>query len=192
MSQIHKDSNAVPGGSINTLSAENGPATPPSANNFNFTGSTAGGATANGAIIFSTPASGQMDGVVQTDDITIFINAGNQLEVRQGSLWTPQVIDFTAQVGHSYWINNPASLINVTMPAVFNPGDTFTLYDISGGRFKILQGAGNQIQLGKSLTTAGAGGSITSSNVGDFITLVVLLNGLEWIAVPYNGNLVVV
>lgn len=79
------------GGNIMTLSSEGGPPTPPAANNFNFSGSVAGGSAANGAIEFITPGGpgaatdGQMDAVVLTDGTTIHINASNQLEVIGGS-----------------------------------------------------------------------------------------------------------
>jgi hypothetical protein len=73
-------------GNIMTLSSEGGPHTPPVANNFNFSGSIAGGSAANGAIEFITPGGpgaatdGQMDAVVLTDNVTIHINASNELE----------------------------------------------------------------------------------------------------------------
>ncbi len=69
-----------PGAPVNTLSAEGGPATPPSANNFNFSGTFAGGYGSNGAIVFSTVNPGKMNAQVQVDNSTIFINAANQLQ----------------------------------------------------------------------------------------------------------------
>lgn len=82
--------NAGGDGNIMTLSGEGGPHTPPVANNFNFSGSTAGGSGQNGAIHFTTPggplgtSDGQMDAVVLTDNVTIHINASNELEVVGG------------------------------------------------------------------------------------------------------------
>lgn len=79
------NSNGGGPGNIITLSSEGGPHTPAAGNNFNFSGSVAGGSAANGAIEFITPGGpgaatdGQMDAVVLTDNVTIHINGSNKL-----------------------------------------------------------------------------------------------------------------
>lgn len=79
-------SGSLPSGDIITLSAEGGAATAPTAGgNYNFSGSTAGGSAANGAILFITPGGagaatpGQMDARVLVDGSTVTINGSNQL-----------------------------------------------------------------------------------------------------------------
>lgn len=82
-----------PGSEIHTLSSEGGAATPPTAgDNYNFSGSIAGGSAANGAIQFITPGgpgaatNGQMDAKVLVDGTTITINGSNQLAVNSSAL----------------------------------------------------------------------------------------------------------
>jgi hypothetical protein len=82
MSQAGSNGSGGSGGSgIETLSSEGGAKTSPSGNNFNFSGSTSGGAAANGAILFNTSATGEMDAAVQVDGTTIEINGSNKLAV---------------------------------------------------------------------------------------------------------------
>lgn len=191
MSQFFIDSNSIPGSSINTLSAENGPATPPNGNNFNFSGTVAGGSSANGAIVFSTPSNGEMEAVVQTDGVTIQINASNQLEVISGEYWQLKASDFTAVRGQGYLINN-VGLVNVTLPSSPLVGDTFEVAEISTGTFKLVQNPGDSIRLGSQLTTTTTG-SITSTQPGDNIKLVCWASGpgASWIAFPTPGSYVV-
>lgn len=193
MSQFFIDSNAVSGGSINTLSAEGGAATPPSGTNFNFTGSLSGGATANGAIIFSTPANGQMDGVVQVDNSTIFINASNQLQVsNSGFIWTVETANLTAVKGHGYFANSASpgpGALEVTIPAVSVVGDTFKVYAFNSNGFTIRQQAGQFCQLGTSTTTTGVGGSIVGLFVGTVVELVCSVANTQWEVTDYSGNL---
>ena len=97
-----------PGAPVNTLSAEGGPATPPSANNFNFSGTFAGGYGSNGAIVFSTVNPGKMNAQVQVDTSTIFINAANQLQA------TPIITGTATTVGAT------TANINSTIPVPNN------------------------------------------------------------------------
>ena len=97
-----------PLGSINTLSAEGGAATPPNAGNFNFSGTAAGGYGSNGAIVFSTVNPGEMNGQVQVDNTTIFINASNQLSVKDQTNGTATTVGATT------------ANINVTIPIANN------------------------------------------------------------------------
>lgn len=188
MSQIYKSPGGGTGGPVDTLSAEGGAPTPPLAGNFNFSGN----ASISGAITFSTPSNGQMDATVRVDNTTIVINGANDLQVVKTSTWHTINSSQTANVGNSYVVTGAGAVV-VTLPALgTNLGDTFTVYEVGTGTFQIAQNAGQQIQLGKTLTTSGVAGSITSQNTGDFITLVSNGGGAEWIAIPYNGNLQVV
>lgn len=83
MSQVQKfdGSGNAPVIDIISLSAEGGAPEAPLGTNFDFSGAIADGAAADGAILFSTPGPGRMNAVVQTDGVTIHINASNQLEV---------------------------------------------------------------------------------------------------------------
>lgn len=64
---------------IITLSGEGGTAYPSEDSNFNLSGSIAGGAPVDGAILFSANSPGEMSAAVQVDGATIGINGSNQL-----------------------------------------------------------------------------------------------------------------
>ena len=105
---------------IETLSGENGPHTPPNGHNFNFSGSVAGGSAANGAIEFITPGGpgaatdGQMDAVVRTDNVTIHINASNDLEVIGGSFVEEFNVDASTPPGTNPVVPTVGGDITVT------------------------------------------------------------------------------
>lgn len=142
------------GGAIATLSAENGAFTPPLGSNFNISGSPFGGSAAPGAIMFSMPASGQMDAVVQTDNTTIAINAAtNRLEVLGTTEWswsTPAIAPFTAN----------SNAINPAFALTVNPGESYYIEaDVIASN-----GAGTTRVGGKQQCVAfnaGAGATIT-------------------------------
>lgn len=108
------------GGNIMTLSSEGGPHTPPVGNNFNFSGSVAGGSAANGAIEFITPGGpgaatdGQMDAVVRTDNVTIHINGANNLEVIGGVFTEEFTVDAFTAPGTNPVIPNGAGNVTIT------------------------------------------------------------------------------
>lgn len=194
MSQIFFNSNNSPGSSVNTLSAEGGPATPPNGFNFNFAGSIAGGSSANGALTFSIPANGEMNATVNVDNDTIFINASNDLQVRKSNIWQTIAVGQTAVIGVTY-VSIAGGAITMTLPALgtTNLGDSFTVYQAGGGggTFTIAQANGQQIQFGNMITSAGAGSKLTSQQVGDFVTICSNQGGSEWLCMPYNGNFIV-
>lgn len=187
-------------GVILTLSSEGGPPTPPSLNNFNFSGSVAGGSAANGAIEFITPGGpgaatdGQMDAVVLVDNTTIGINGSNKLHVI-GSIIINWNVVSTNQVGASnngYVFVAPGGALTISLPAVSSVGDEFIVTLDGATSFQITQGAGQQIRLGNLATTAGVGGSITSTQQGDTLTMVCSVANLRWNVLSSMGNPIIV
>lgn len=188
------------GGAILTLSSEGGPPTPPSLNNFNFSGSVAGGSAANGAIEFITPGGpghatdGQMDANVLVDNTTIGINGSNQLHVI-GSIILHWNVVSTNQVGASnngYVFVSPGGALTISLPAVSAVGDEFIVTLDGATSFQVTQAAGQQVRLGNLATTAGVGGSLTSTQQGDTLTMVCSVANLKWNVLSSMGNPIVV
>lgn len=91
------------------------------------------------------------------------------------------------------YIANNAGQIVFTLPPVFGLGDVIELAAFGAGGWQIVQNAGQQIVFGKILTTAGAGGSITSTAVGDSIKLVGVVADTTLIVLGApQGNLIFV
>ena len=181
-------------GPIDTLSGENGPSTPPSGSNFNFSGSTSGGASANGAILFSTPSSGQMNAAVQVDGTTIQINASNQLTALSSDIiWAVQSADLTAVSGRGYFANsaNPAPTgLDVILPAVCAVGDRVAIQNFNGNGFVVTPNTGQQIYIGTRTSTL-ATGSLISLTLGDTVYLTCAVANTIWSATAWNGDFLV-
>jgi len=203
MSQIYKQTtgSGPPGSVLETLSAEGGPATPPTAgDNYNFSGSIAGGSAANGAIEFITPGgpgaatNGQMDAKVLVDGTTITINSSNQLVASGAFHWTVTASTAFTPANNTGYILTGTSLCTITLPPAPALDFWFAVVDRSGNLFKIAQNAGDSIQMGSLLTTTGTGGSVNSTAVGDRIDLVCWAQGpgSSWMTVESLGTLTLV
>ena len=82
-------------------------------------------------------------------------------------------------VNNGYGANNVA-LVSLLLPAASVFGDTVKIQGIGAGLFRITQGAGQQIRLGSSATTLGAGGSLTATNQYDSIELICIVANTTW------------
>lgn len=94
---------------------------------------------------------------------------------------------------HGYAANN-ASLVTLTLPlpggAQF--GNTIAVMGVGSGGWTIAQGAGQQIIIGASATTAGVTGSLSSTMTTDAIELICRPDNLTWAPVRApQGNLTV-
>lgn len=75
-----------------------------------------------------------------------------------------------AAVNNGYFANSGGT-IAFTLPAVSKVGDIIQIASVQGN-WTLAQGAGQQITLGNTTTTLGAGGSLASTSVGDSIQLI--------------------
>lgn len=112
--QLFGSGGNTPVANIETLSAESGAPFGPLGNNFHFTGSVAGGAAANGAILFNIPSIGEMEAIVQTDGVSIHINASNQLEVIPGLYAAKFAVDAFTGPGTNPVVPDVTGQITVT------------------------------------------------------------------------------
>jgi len=91
------------------------------------------------------------------------------------------------------YFTNGGSRVDLSLPATSVVGDIFAVADLGGNKFRITQGAGQQILIGNSSTTLGAAGYVESIFIGDSIFLVCCSNDATWMAVPApTGNLTIV
>jgi len=97
------------------------------------------------------------------------------------------------QVSTGYIANtvNP-NLCLFTLPAVAAIGDVVTVVGKGTGLFQVQQGAGQQIHFGNVSTTAGAGGTLTSTHARDTILLVCVTANTEWSVLSNVGILTLV
>jgi len=88
--------------------------------------------------------------------------------------------------GHGY-IANAAVLVQLTLPAAADVGEIVAVAGKGAGLYQIQQNAGQQIHYGNLSTTAGVGGSITSTQRRDMIELLCTTANTEWTVLDSIG-----
>ncbi len=97
-----------------------------------------------------------------------------------------------AAVNNTYIANN-AALVTVTLPTVAAVGDTLTVIGSGAGGWRIAQNASQEIKVtaggvdGTNETTAGVGGSLSSADRYDSITLICLATTNVWGIVSFKS-----
>jgi|SRR5579859_3673560 len=98
----------------------------------------------------------------------------------------------TAMIDNAGYIANGIGTLQFLLPAVSVLGDIVRVAGITAAGWQITQAAGQQIQYGNLLTTAGAGGSLNSTATGDGVELVCVVANTAWIVLSGVGNINVV
>lgn len=106
--------------------------------------------------------------------------------------WSVITVNQTAASNHGY-ICNKAGTLALLLPAASAVGDIIRVTGINTATgWQLTQGAGQQIFLGATQTTLGAGGSLTSSAIRDSIEIVCVVANLTWNVISVLGNITVV
>jgi|HubBroStandDraft_1064217.scaffolds.fasta_scaffold00305_37 hypothetical protein len=87
------------------------------------------------------------------------------------------------------YVTTSSSLTTLTLPAVIPFGSTLAVYGYSSGGWKISQNANQNILYTNVFTTTGTGGSLSSTSQGDCVTLVCVVENLNFLVINYVGTL---
>jgi hypothetical protein len=90
------------------------------------------------------------------------------------------------------YICNGGATLSLLLPPVSKLGDMIEITLDGSAGFTITQGAGQSIRIGNSSTTAGVGGSLSSTQQGDTVRLVCQTANLKWNCLSSMGNPTVV
>lgn len=127
--------------------------------------------------------------------VTITNGTGSITINAAGGALTWTVVTGTTQaaaVNNGYIANN-AGQVTVTLPATSAVGDIVAVTGINNATgWKVAQNAGNQIFFGTSSTTAGTGGSLTSTATRDAVYLLCTSTSANWQVLNSIGNITVV
>lgn len=126
--------------------------------------------------------------------VTILNGAGSITISATGGGFTWNDVTGAAQViavGNGYVANRGGGNVAFTLPAVAAFGDSFAIVGRQNG-WSVAQGAGQSIVLGALTSTPGAGGSISSTNAHDCVTLVCTVANTEFEVNAVVGNITVV
>ena len=96
-----------------------------------------------------------------------------------GNVWENINASQTLEVNHGYFCT--ANALSLALPSSSEVGDTIKVVLRGGTSWTITQGAGQQIRIGSSSTTSGAGGSLASQADGDSVNLVCQTANLIWV-----------
>lgn len=92
------------------------------------------------------------------------------------------------------YIANNAGLVTLTLPLTAAVGTIIYVQGMGSGGWSIAQNAGQNIQVGSAGSTIGAGGSVSSTNQWDSITLLCVNANLTWtsLGAPQSSGLTIV
>lgn len=105
--------------------------------------------------------------------------------------WNKISASQTLVVNNGYFCTGGGTL-SLALPATSQVGDTIDVVLVGSTGWTITQSAGQQIMIGNTQTTAGVGGSLSSTQQGDSIELVCLTTNLVWVVINSMGNPTVV
>lgn len=122
-----------------------------------------------------------------TINANIFATAG----VVPGVLkWQTITANQTLVVDNGYIVTSGS--LSLALPASSNVGDQISIMVSGGTGFSITQAAGQQIRLNNQQTTSGTGGSLSSTNNGNTVTMICDTASTHWTVLNAMGSLTVV
>lgn len=155
--------------------------------------------------ITTTPTNGQIPIGNGTNYTAATLTAGSGVSITNaagsvtiassggGTTWKLISANQTLVAGESYLVDTSGGAITLALPAIAVIGDYFRVYNLSGAnQVTISQGAGQQVRIASSLTTLGAGGSLTTSSAGDSLEIVCSIANNNFNVVSLIGNITVV
>ena len=168
MSQINTKDTAASIGAVTSITGNSGGAVTPTAGNINLLGSGALTVTGNPG----------------TSTLTISISGG-------GSSWSVIGANQALVVNNGY-ICTTGGALSLSLPATSAVGSIIEVTLDGSTSFAITQAASQQIRLGNLQTTAGVGGSLTTTAQGDTLRMVCSVANLKWNVLSSMGNLTIV
>lgn len=154
---------------------------------FSLTGNTGGAVTPDGSGNINFVGAG---GITVTDTPgtnTLTITSSSEAET-----WSLASTNQALVSGHGYVCVAPGGALVLSLPATSALGDIIEVTLDGATSFSVSQAAGQTIRLGNQVTTAGVGGSLTTTQQGDSIRMVCQTANLKWNVLSSIGNLTVV
>jgi hypothetical protein len=154
-----------------------------------------GQVTADGQLLIgSTAFPNIVVGYITSSDASITVTNGpGTIDITTvggggGITWSAISADQTLAVDNGYLCIGGATL-NLALPVISAVGTTIEVSLDGSTGFTITQAAGQSIKLGNQTTTAGVGGSLSSTQQGDSLRMVCKTANLAWTVVSAMGNL---
>ena len=138
-------------------------------------------------------------GATGADPVPSTIGIGTGLSATGG----PGAFSISVVGGGLTWVNVTVSIILVinngfnvtsgavvlTLPAAAAQHSIIRIVLSGGTSFSVAQGAGQSIRIGSNVSTVGAGGSISSTSLGDCVELLCTTANTGWTVLSSMGNI---
>ena len=133
-------------------------------------------------LIGSTGATPVVGTITGTSGISVAVGAGTITLSGTGSGigWNEITGASQTMAPDQGYVTNNAGLVTLTLPAVAAFGTVINIVGKGAGGWRIAQGAGQQIQVGSTASTVGAGGYVESTNRYDSIELLCTTANTTW------------
>lgn len=118
--------------------------------------------------------------------------SGSTITISAGGTWNVISSSQALVRRESYICVAPGGALSLSLPVTSSVGDLIEVTLDGATSFTITQGAGQQIRMGSLSTTAGVGGSLTSTAQGDTVRMVCSVADLKWNVLSSMGNPTVV
>ena len=143
----------------------------------------------------TVPTSGQLSAgelAVNTADGKLYLKKDDASIVQVGApAWSIITTDQTAAINTGYIVNK-GTLLTLTLPTTAAVGSVIRVSGMNAGLWKIAQNASEIIHFGKTDTTTGVGGYISSTLARDAVELVCVVANNEWNVISSIGNITIV
>jgi len=139
-------------------------------------------------------------GSTGADPVATTLTAGSNISISTGvgsiTISGTGTVPFNTVTGTSQamavdngYVANNAALVTLTLPSTAAVGDSVQVFGLGAGGWTIAQNAGQLIHFGSQVTTTGTGGSLSSTNQYDNVTLVCIVANTTWSTKAPEGNL---
>ncbi len=102
--------------------------------------------------------------------------------------WVEETTATRALLVNQGVVGNRGTAQTFTLPATAAQFSIIRIVQVGAGAITIAQNAGDQIRFGAATTTAGAGGTLTSTSVGDAIELINYVASDTWVVLSAVGT----
>lgn len=109
-----------------------------------------------------------------------------------GFTWNEVIGTSQAMAVQNGYISNDAALVTLTLPATAVIGDVIRVAAKGAGGWLVAQNASQSIRLGNMATTAGVGGSLASTDLGDCIEILCTTTDTGFEVLSSVGNITIV
>lgn len=138
------------------------------------------GVATNGQIPIGVTGSNPVLATITAGTGIVVTNGSGSITISNASTITWSTVTGTSQsmaTNNGYVANNAGQVV-FTLPSTANLGDIITVIGINNATgWKIAQNSSQQIMLGDVNTTAGTGGFLSSTAIGDRVTLTCVVAG---------------